>query len=152
MSQEDLHYRIFELLVELSTNDDICDLAWGAITGDDALDAAIDGKPSVRPARAEREAVPAGAFLTSLAVEGFRGIGSKAMINFRPGPGLVIVAGRNGSGKSSLAEGFEYALTNTTSAGSSAPASWSGGATCTIPSRARSPSSSLRRMLANPQS
>jgi len=49
-----------------------------------------------------------------LAVEGFRGIGSKAMINFRPGPGLVIVAGRNGSGKSSLAEGLEYALTSTT--------------------------------------
>ena len=114
MSQEDLHYRIFELLVELSPNDDICDLVWSAITGDEALDAAIDGKPSERPARAEREAVPAGAFLTSLAVEGFRGIGSKAMINFRPGPGLVIVAGRNGSGKSSLAEGFEYALTNTT--------------------------------------
>ena len=61
MSQEDLHYRIFELLVELSPNDDICDLVWSAITGDEALDAAIDGKPSERPARAEREAVPAGA-------------------------------------------------------------------------------------------
>jgi hypothetical protein len=114
MSHEDLHYRIFELLVELSPDDDICDLVWGAASGEEALDAAIEARPSTRPVRAERDAVPAGAFLTSLVVEGFRGIGSKAMINFRPGPGLVIVAGRNGSGKSSLAEGFEYALTSTT--------------------------------------
>jgi recombinational DNA repair ATPase RecF len=114
MNQDDLLYRIFELLVEHSPDDDVCDLAWGAVNGDDELDAAMDGRASDRPKRTGRAPAPAGAFLTSLAVEGFRGIGSKAMINFKPGPGLVVVTGRNGSGKSSLAEGFEYALTSTT--------------------------------------
>ena len=114
MNQDDLLYRILELLVEHSPDDDVCDLAWGAVNGDDELDAAMDGAHPDRPQRAERALAPAGAFLTSLAVEGFRGIGSKAMINFKPGPGLVVVTGRNGSGKSSLAEGFEYALTSTT--------------------------------------
>ena len=48
----------------------------------------------------------AGAYLTSLTVEGFRGIGPRQTLTLTPGPGLTIVVGRNGSGKSSFAEGY----------------------------------------------
>ncbi len=50
-------------------------------------------------------------FLTSLSVEGFRGIGKKVTVPFRPGAGLTVITGRNGSGKSSLAESIELLLT-----------------------------------------
>lgn len=56
-------------------------------------------------------ATPVGAYLTSIAVQGFRGIGAKVTVPLQPGPGLVVIAGRNGSGKSTLAEGLELALT-----------------------------------------
>jgi recombinational DNA repair ATPase RecF len=53
----------------------------------------------------------AGAFVTSLTVQGFRGIGPKQTLKFAPGPGLTIVIGRNGSGKSSFAEALEVLFT-----------------------------------------
>jgi energy-coupling factor transporter ATP-binding protein EcfA2 len=54
---------------------------------------------------------PALAFLRSVSVLGFRGIGARAELTLTPGPGLTLVVGRNGSGKSSLAEAAEFALT-----------------------------------------
>ncbi len=68
---------------------------------------------------------PAGAYLTAISVEGFRGIGSKVTMPLKPGPGLTVVAGRNGSGKSTLAEGLELALTGTNSRWKDKPAIWS---------------------------
>ena len=55
--------------------------------------------------------VPTEVFLTSLSVEGFRGVGKKVSVPLRPGPGLTVITGRNGSGKSSLAESIELLLT-----------------------------------------
>ena len=52
-------------------------------------------------------------FLTSISVAGFRGIGSEARLDLYPAPGLMVVSGRNGSGKSSFAEALELALTGT---------------------------------------
>jgi recombinational DNA repair ATPase RecF len=52
-------------------------------------------------------------FLASLSVMGFRGIGRQATLDLYPGPGLMVVSGRNGSGKSSFAEALELALTGT---------------------------------------
>jgi DNA repair exonuclease SbcCD ATPase subunit len=52
-----------------------------------------------------------GAYLTKLKVAGFRGIGSTATLDVSPGPGLTLIVGRNGSGKSSFAEAFEVLVT-----------------------------------------
>jgi hypothetical protein len=54
---------------------------------------------------------PPGVYVSSITVEGFRGVGKSASIPIPPGPGLTLVVGRNGSGKSSFAEGFELLLT-----------------------------------------
>lgn len=53
----------------------------------------------------------AASYLASITVEGFRGIGEQAVLDVHPGPGLTVVAGRNGSGKSSFAEAAELAVT-----------------------------------------
>jgi hypothetical protein len=54
------------------------------------------------------------AFLRRITAQGFRGIGPKATLDLTPGPGLTLVVGRNGSGKSSFAEGLELLLTGDT--------------------------------------
>jgi recombinational DNA repair ATPase RecF len=63
--------------------------------------------PEIPPA----ETHPVRAFLTDITVQGFRGIGAEASLELTPGPGLTLVVGRNGSGKSSFAEGLEVLLT-----------------------------------------
>jgi recombinational DNA repair ATPase RecF len=50
-------------------------------------------------------------WLRSVTVRGFRGVGDAATLAVEPGPGFTLVVGRNGSGKSSFAEGIEIALT-----------------------------------------
>ncbi len=52
-------------------------------------------------------------WLTGVRVEGFRGVAPVLELALTPGPGLVLVTGRNGSGKSSLAEAAELALSGT---------------------------------------
>ncbi|MFI1463382.1 AAA family ATPase [Nocardia carnea] len=52
-----------------------------------------------------------GMFLRAIRVAGFRGVGPETVLELPPGPGLTLVTGRNGSGKSSFAEAAELALT-----------------------------------------
>jgi recombinational DNA repair ATPase RecF len=87
-------------------------LVLAALDGPAALEAALGGVDPA-PAGDACGAKPAltGAFLRSVAVEGFRGIGPRQTLELGPGPGLTLVVGRNGSGKSSFAEGLEVALT-----------------------------------------
>ena len=59
-------------------------------------------------------APPPVAYLRSISVEGFRGVGKEVTLELPAGPGLTLVIGRNGSGKSSFAEGLEYLLTGDT--------------------------------------
>ena len=61
-----------------------------------------------------RDLVLARPFLRRITAQGFRGIGPEATLDLTPGPGLTLVVGRNGSGKSSFAEGLELLLTGDT--------------------------------------
>jgi recombinational DNA repair ATPase RecF len=92
--------------------------AWGplvlaALGGRDHLEAQLAGRAAAPRgiAAASSQAPLGGAFLRSIAVEGFRGIGRAQTLELAPGPGLTLVVGRNGSGKSSFAEAIETLLT-----------------------------------------
>lgn len=88
-------------------------LVLAACEGRDALDGILQNAKTTGKADEKATATAhAGAYLTSLTVEGFRGIGPKQTLTLTPGPGLTIVVGRNGSGKSSFAEALEVLLTN----------------------------------------
>ena len=97
-----------------------------AFDGEDALDDAVaDGTAPARetpPGAADAE--PSSVYLTRLAVEGFRGIGTASELVVPPGPGLTLVVGRNGSGKSSFAEALELLLTGTNQRWATRPAVW----------------------------
>lgn len=87
-----------------------------ACEGPDALAKLLDDgvEPSTaraRPASPRPRTAAPRAFLQSIAIRGFRGIGPESTLALIPGPGLTLVVGRNGSGKSSFAEGLEVLLT-----------------------------------------
>ncbi len=98
---------------EQSVHDVILEL----LERDPALDAAV--KDVVLEALAQvvgqtdglTETDSAATFLTAISVAGFRGVGPAARLDLYPAPGLMVVSGRNGSGKSSFAEALELALT-----------------------------------------
>lgn len=101
-------------LVQSDLPDEVALLILAALEGDTELDAYLaDGVEVERPVpAADTPAIEAnGVVLTSVTVEGFRGIGSAARLDIAPKPGLTIVTGRNGSGKSSLSEALELVLT-----------------------------------------
>lgn len=106
---------VFDRLVDDGASDVTIDLVLAALEGDRALDGAVERSdiPS-RPDSSASRTAPEGAFLERLSVRGFRGIGEESVLNLPPGPGLTIVAGRNGAGKSSFSEALECALTGTT--------------------------------------
>jgi recombinational DNA repair ATPase RecF len=63
-------------------------------------------------------------YLHSVAVTGFRGIGPKAWLSLVPKPGVTLVVGRNGSGKSSFAEAVETTFTGTSARWDGRSAVW----------------------------
>jgi hypothetical protein len=87
-----------------------------AFEGADALAELLES--DTQPERPQGEAAaryePRGAYLKSITVEGFRGVGARKTLDLPPGPGLTLVVGRNGSGKSSFAEALELLLTGDT--------------------------------------
>jgi recombinational DNA repair ATPase RecF len=110
---------VVERLGEFPLEERAVDLLLAAFDGDGALARELGSEPDARardqvPTRAGKAtAEPVGAYLRSLTVSGFRGIGPATTIDVPPGPGLTLVVGRNGSGKSSFAEGLEVLLTGT---------------------------------------
>jgi predicted ATPase len=92
----------------------IADLVLAAAAGGDAIDAHLAGGPAPErrePTGAGEPAAPAHVYLEQIGVQNFRGIGPAARLQLAAGPGLTLVVGRNGSGKSSFAEGLELLLT-----------------------------------------
>lgn len=88
-------------------------LLLAACEGDASLAARLSGHDAPDTGRdAERTAAePAGAYLRSVSVSGFRGVGPVSTLELEPGPGLTLIVGRNGSGKSSFADGLEVLFT-----------------------------------------
>jgi recombinational DNA repair ATPase RecF len=87
------------------------DLVVAAFHGADALRATLDGHQSTPVPPADAAQTPTATYLASIQVEGFRGIGPPVALTLEPSPGLTLVVGRNGSGKSSFAEALEMLLT-----------------------------------------
>ena len=101
-------------------SDGVVDADWSVLViaaceGPSELDAVLEsptppspaGVAPLEPAHQD----PVGAYLASVTVQGFRGIGPETTLELKSGPGLMLVVGRNGSGKSSFAEGLEVLLT-----------------------------------------
>ena len=80
-----------------------------ALAADGNHAAPISSAADARTASVSKAAT--GVFVNSIAVQGFRGIGPRCTFELTPGPGLTLVVGRNGSGKSSFAEALELLLT-----------------------------------------
>jgi energy-coupling factor transporter ATP-binding protein EcfA2 len=108
---------VFERLVtkppELKGADD---LVLAACSGRAAVEEVLAGRPlpgQARPASVTPGAAAHGVWLESLEVAGFRGVGPRTRLSINPRPGLTLIIGRNGSGKSSFAEALEFLLTGT---------------------------------------
>jgi len=76
------------------------------------IEECLGGQPPERPSPdVIQSAEPVRAYIDSIEAQGFRGIGPRTKLSLTPGPGLTLVVGRNGSGKSSFAEALELLLT-----------------------------------------
>lgn len=107
--------QLVERLDGAGLDPDVEVLVLAAALGDAELDDAIGGDAPDRPDPApEADEEPERIYLDGITVEGFRGVGEKRTLGLIPGPGLTLVVGRNGSGKSSFAEAAEAALTGST--------------------------------------
>ena len=116
MSAEELKSTVLAMAdADDALSEDAKLLILGALDSDEMFAEALrgDAGPIVRPDRAHQAPAtePVGAFLRSIEVSGFRGVGPTVRVPLHPGPGLVVIAGRNGSGKSTIAEALEMALT-----------------------------------------
>ncbi len=85
----------------------VANLVITAMCGGELDKAAQNEQQEALPPDAEARLV----YLKAITVEGFRGIGPKVTLPLQPGPGLTLITGRNGSGKSSIAEAAELVLT-----------------------------------------
>lgn len=106
---------IWELFdTDETVGDETVYLVAAALQGDAELADQLGGETPA-PARPNTKTTecraPLRAFLRSITVSGFRGIGPRTTLELNPYRGITVVSGRNGSGKSSFAEALEYALT-----------------------------------------
>src|SRR4029077_6547727 len=87
-----------------------------ASDGLDTLERALKGEATIQRAPGlpvQTESANGGVWIDAIEVAGFRGVGPRTALSFVPKPGLTLVVGRNGSGKSSFAEALEFLLTGT---------------------------------------
>jgi energy-coupling factor transporter ATP-binding protein EcfA2 len=106
---------VWELLdADEAVTEEAAYLVAAALHGHDELAEQLGGDAPV-PERPDTKTsdgpAPLRAFLRSITVSGFRGIGIRSTLELNPYYGITVISGRNGSGKSSFAEALEYALT-----------------------------------------
>lgn len=106
---------------------DADELVLAAFDGQDALRHQLSGDPIPAITLPAAAVTPPNAYLASLAVEGFRGVGPPTTLSLPPGPGLTLVVGRNGSGKSSVSEALEMVLTGSNRRWLERPKVWTEG-------------------------
>lgn len=111
--REPLLDMIFDRLAADDVPVPVCEVVLAALAGDDEVAEALAGRPTSLDAgaRPDDPAVHPHVYLSSVTVAGFRGVGPQQTLTLRPRPGLTLVVGRNGSGKSSFAEAVELSLT-----------------------------------------
>jgi energy-coupling factor transporter ATP-binding protein EcfA2 len=113
----DVSQELYELVFDRVADDPtlstrVQELVLAAFTGDAGFNAALAGEAvELEPARRSRPTAVPEMYLSRIRVAGFRGIGPQRRLDLPPGPGLVLVTGRNGSGKSSFAEAAELTIT-----------------------------------------
>lgn len=119
---------LMQRLQQSKTDNRTTDLVLGACMGDEVLDEAIGGTLIERPTPTLAASISgAHAYIGAIQVEGFRGIGPQTRLALEPSPGLTLVVGRNGSGKSSFAEAAELLLTGENKRWSGRPTVWQEG-------------------------
>lgn len=126
------HEVVTRLLAGEGITNAAANLVDAACQGDAALEEALTrlgaaGSTVSPPSAPPPAGAPPSAYLTRIEASGFRGIGPAATIDLAPGPGLVVIQGRNGSGKSSFAEALEILLTGACRRWEGRPRDWSDG-------------------------
>lgn len=110
--QEPLVEIIFGRLAAEEVPSGTADLVLAAMSSSEDLADVLAGKAvSLAGVQSTTEDAREHIYLSSVKVAGFRGIGPERTLKLAPRPGLTIVVGRNGSGKSSFAESAELSLT-----------------------------------------
>ena len=103
------------LEADTEVEEQVAQLVDAACAGDAAIDAVLKGEPRPPRKQLERTGEAPGAYVEEIQVTGFRGVGPRVKLSLDPGPGLTVIFGRNGSGKSSFSEGLETLLTGSCS-------------------------------------
>ena len=120
-----------EVQQELSRNDvgeEIIRLALVALEGEDAIEKVLAGESmEASEVVLDNEGQVSPVYLQDITVSGFRGIGPETKLEIPPGPGLTVVVGHNGSGKSSFSEALEMLLTGASYRWKTKPVVWKDG-------------------------
>ena len=110
--------RLLEIILERLEKDqvreEVAKLVLAAFRGQPELQRLLVGSQTGKEVEEHLSDQPdqeRGCFISSITVQGFRGIGPTSTLELAPGPSLTIVVGRNGSGKSSFAEALEMLVT-----------------------------------------
>jgi predicted ATPase len=115
ISEELVSQAVNAVYDDTSLTNDVKAVLLGALSGPTDLQAVLSSVPGADPPlrgpdTEVADSGPGKLYLTRIAVEGLRGVANRVELNLSPGPGLVLVTAPNGAGKSSLAEGAEFAL------------------------------------------
>ena len=111
-----LYREVHRELEERGASRRAIDLVLAALEGQAAVEGVLSGEtpPTSGSVESETDEQVPSVYLRDVTVSGFRGIGPEVTLDVPPGPGLTVVIGRNGSGKSSFAEALEVLLTGDT--------------------------------------